>query len=160
MIFHHFYLTFYTLQYIISQRRPPTCCGPHSPPHIQTHRPYDSASSTLNLMSDIRFHWRKFTTTLPCLSLYLTLVHTGHSRLTQAKHTHKISSPESWKRPHTFTPSSSRPVTHLDPVFFRPVYHSPPPFVLPLVLSDRDLLLLVVGLLWSKASWLMACSAF
>lgn len=87
---------------------------------------------------------------------HLTLTH--HNRV---KQTHKKRlSPESWKRLHTFTPSSSRVVSHLDPVFFRPVYHSPPPFFLPLVFSDPALLLLVVGLLWSKAWWLMACSVF
>lgn len=36
----------------------------------------------------------------------------------------------------TFTPSSSRVVSHLDPVSLHPVCHPPPPFVLPLLLSS------------------------
>lgn len=38
VIFHNFYWTFYTLQYIISQRRPPTCCAP--PPTTTQHPPH------------------------------------------------------------------------------------------------------------------------
>lgn len=144
MIFHHFYLTFYTLQYIISQRRPPTCCGPHSPPHIQTHRPYDSASSTLNLMSDIRFHWRKFTTTLPCLSLYLTLVHTGHSRLTQAKQTHTKYQVQSHERDRILSHPPHLVLLHIWILYSFALYIT----LLLLLLSSPSFSLIVISSSW------------
>lgn len=75
-------------------------------------------------------------------------------------HQRSHTGPESHGRPHTFTPSSSRLVPHLDPVFLHPVYHSPP-LCLPPVLSDPALLLSVVGLFPIKGSqWLMACGEF